>query len=59
MIAGAEREQRSDLSRREQARYDELLDAGQQLREELVEAQVAERRASPVPQINHGSRDAG
>ena len=58
VIAGAEREQRSDLSRREQARYQELLHLQGQLRDELVEAQVAERRATPGPQINHGSREA-
>src|SRR4051794_26846239 len=58
VIATAEREQRSDLSRREQASYEELLHMQGQLRDELVEAQVAERRALPEPLINRSSREA-
>src|SRR3954454_9457745 len=55
VIAGAEREQRSDLSRREQARYDELLHLQGQLRDELVDAKAEERRSSPGPQIDRSS----
>src|SRR3954447_9498777 len=55
VIAGAEREQRSDLSRREQARYDELLHLQGQLRDELVEAKAVEQRTRPVPQIDRSS----
>lgn len=55
IIDGAEREQRSDLSRREQARYEGLLAVQEALREELMEAQVEERRSSPGPQIDRSS----
>jgi hypothetical protein len=59
LIATAEKEQRSDLSRREQARHEELMGRNKLLSDVLIDVKVEERRSMPRRQTDGSSGGLG